>query len=109
MSEQTLKQATTKGLFWSSVERFSNQGISFFFSILLARMLDPSDFGIIAMITIFFAVAQSFVDSGFSNALVRKTDRMEEDLSTCFYFNIAVGLVAYIVLFFYSTICSDIL
>ena len=100
MSEQTLKQATTKGLFWSSVERFSNQGISFFFSILLARMLDPSDFGIIAMITIFFAVAQSFVDSGFSNALVRKTDRMEEDLSTCFYFNIAVGLVAYIVLFF---------
>lgn len=100
MPQQSLKQKTTSALFWSSVERFSNQGISFFFSILLARMLDPSDFGIIAMITIFFAVAQSFVDSGFSNALVRKTDRIEEDLSTCFYFNIAVGLVAYIVLFF---------
>lgn len=99
MSKESLKQKTTKGLLWSSVERFSNQGISFFFSILLARMLDPSDFGIIAMITIFFAVAQSIVDSGFSNALVRKTDRIEEDLSTCFYFNIAVGLVAYIVLF----------
>lgn len=99
MAKESLKQKTTKGLIWSSVERFSNQGISFFFSILLARMLDPSDFGIIAMITIFFAVAQSFVDSGFSNALVRKTDRIEEDLSTCFYFNIAVGLVAYIVLF----------
>ena len=99
MSE-SLKQATTKGLFWSSVERFSNQGVQFVFSIILARLLSPSDFGIIAMITIFFAVAQSFVDSGFSNALVRKTDRREEDLSTCFYFNIAVGLAAYIVLFF---------
>ena len=98
MSE-SLKQATTKGLFWSSVERFSNQGVQFVFSIILARLLSPSDFGIIAMITIFFAVAQSFVDSGFSNALVRKTDRREEDLSTCFYFNIAVGLAAYIVLF----------
>lgn len=98
MSE-SLKRATAKGLFWSSVERFSNQGVQFIFSIVLARLLSPSDFGIIAMITIFFAVAQSFVDSGFSNALVRKTDRREEDLSTCFYFNIAVGLAAYIVLF----------
>lgn len=100
MVTESLKQKTTKGLFWSSVERFSNQGVSFIFSIILARILAPSDFGIVAMIGIFFAVAQSFVDSGFSNALVRKTDRREEDLSTCFYFNIAVGLVAYIVLFF---------
>ena len=59
MSHQTLKQATTKGLFWSTIERFSNQGVSFLFSVILARMLDPSDFGIIAMITIFFAVAQA--------------------------------------------------
>lgn len=107
MSEQTLKQATTKGLFWSSVERFSNQGVSFVFSIILARLLAPSDFGIVAMIGIFFAVAQSFVDSGFSNALVRKTDRREEDLSTCFYFNIGVGIVAYIVLFLIAPFIAD--
>lgn len=99
MSTKSLEQKTTSGLFWSSVERFSNQGVQFVFSIILARLLSPSDFGIIAMITIFFAVAQSFVDSGFSNALVRKSDRKEEDLSTCFYFNIGVGFVAYIVLF----------
>lgn len=107
MSDQTLKQATTKGLFWSSVERFSNQGVSFIFSIILARILAPSDFGIVAMIGIFFAVAQSFVDSGFSNALVRKTDRREEDLSTCFYFNIGVGIVAYIVLFLIAPFIAD--
>ena len=103
----SLKQATTKGLFWSSVERFSNQGVQFVFSIILARLLSPSDFGIIAMITIFFAVAQSFVDSGFSNALVRKTDRVEEDLSTCFYFNIGVGIIAYIVLFLIAPLVAN--
>lgn len=107
MSEQTLKQATTKGLFWSSVERFSNQGVQFVFSIILARLLSPSDYGIIAMVTIFFAVAQSFVDSGFSNALVRKTDRVEEDLSTCFYFNIGVGIIAYIVLFLIAPLVAS--
>ena len=99
MSTDSLKQKTTSGLFWSSVERFSNQGVQFVFSIILARLLSPSDSGIIAMVTIFFAVAQSFVDSGFSNALVRKADRTEEDLSTCFYFNIGVGIIAYFVLF----------
>lgn len=107
MVTDSLKQKTTKGLFWSSVERFSNQGVSFIFSIILARILAPSDFGIVAMIGIFFAVAQSFVDSGFSNALVRKTDRREEDLSTCFYFNIGIGIVAYIVLFLIAPFIAD--
>ncbi|MBF1633363.1 MAG: lipopolysaccharide biosynthesis protein [Prevotella sp.] len=107
MSTESLKQKTTKGIFWSTIERFSNQGMSFLFSVILARMLDPSDFGIIAMITIFFAVAQSFVDSGFSNALVRKTDRREEDLSTCFYFNIGVGIMAYIVLFLIAPLVAS--
>lgn len=107
MSTESLKQKTTKGLLWSSVERFSNQGMSFLFSVILARMLAPSDFGIIAMITIFFAVAQSFVDSGFSNALVRKTDRREEDFSTCFFFNIGVGIMAYIVLFLIAPLVAN--
>ena len=107
MSTESLKQKTTKGLLWSSVERFSNQGVQFVFSIILARLLSPSDFGIIAMITIFFAIAQSFVDSGFSNALVRKTTRREEDLSTCFYFNIGVGIIAYIVLFLIAPLVAN--
>lgn len=101
MSE-SLRHKTTKGLLWSSVENFSNQGVQFIFSIILARILAPSDYGVVAMVAIFFAVAQSFVDSGFSNALIRKKDRTEEDMSTCFYFNIVVGLVAYAVLFVIS-------
>lgn len=94
-----LKSKTVKGLTWSSIDRFSSQGISFIFSILIARILSPHDYGIVAMVSIFFAVAQSFIDSGFTNALIRKKERTEEDLSTCFYFNIIVGLFFYGVLF----------
>lgn len=107
MSTESLKQKTTKGFFWSSVERFSNQGVQFFFSIILARLLSPSDYGIVAMVVIFFAIAQTFVDSGFSNAIVRKKDRTESDLSTCFYFNILVGFVFYILLFLCSPFIAE--
>ena len=105
--EPNLRQKTTNGLLWSSVERFSNQGIQFLFSIVLARLLTPEDYGIVAMVIIFFAIAQTFVDSGFSNAIVRKKDRTEADLSTCFYFNIFVGLGFYIMLFLCSPFIAE--
>lgn len=104
---ESLRQKTTNGLLWSSVERFSNQGVQFLFSIILARLLSPSDYGIVAMVVIFFAIAQTFVDSGFSSAIVRKKDRTESDLSTCFYFNILVGLGFYILLFLCSPFIAD--
>ena len=106
MSEN-LKAKATRGLFWSSIDRFSTQGVSFVFSIFLARILAPSDYGIVAMIVIFMAVAQAFVDSGFSSALIRKPDLSEEDKSTAFYFNIVVGLVCYGVLYFVSPFIAD--
>lgn len=105
--EPNLRQKTTNGLLWSSVERFSNQGVQFLFSIVLARLLTPEDYGIVAMVVIFFAIAQTFVDSGFSNAIVRKKDRTEADLSTCFYFNIFVGLGFYIFLFLCSPFIAE--
>ena len=104
---ESLRQKTTNGLLWSSVERFSNQGVQFLFSIILARLLSPSDYGIVAMVVIFFAIAQTFVDSGFSSAIVRKKERTESDLSTCFYFNIFVGLGFYILLFLCSPFIAD--
>lgn len=104
---ESLRQKTTNGLLWSSVERFSNQGVQFLFSIILARLLSPSDYGIVAMVVIFFAIAQTFVDSGFSSAIVRKKDRTESDLSTCFYFNIFVGFGFYFLLFLCSPFIAD--
>jgi teichuronic acid exporter len=99
MSEESLKDKTVKGVVWSAVERFSVQGVQFVIGIILARLLMPSDYGIIAMLSIFLAVSQTFVDSGFSNALVRKIDRTESDYSTAFYFNIAIGIFFYLLLF----------
>ncbi len=95
----SLKQQTFKGVIWSSVERFSTMGVNFVFGLVLARMLSPADYGVIAMLAIFVAVSQCFIDSGFSSALIRKPDRTETDNATAFYFNIAVGVLAYAVLY----------
>jgi len=87
---------------WSSIDRFTTQGISFVFSMLIARMLLPSDYGVIGMLAIFMSVSQCFIDSGFGTALVRKNDRTEEDFCTVFYFNIAVACICYALLFLAS-------
>lgn len=96
----SLKQKTFKGVIWSAVERFSTQGVQFVFSILLARLLTPNDYGMIAMLTIFLAICQTFIDSGFANAVIRKIDRNEKDMATMFFFNIGMSLVCYAIIYF---------
>ena len=96
---ESLKRKTVKGIVWSTLERFSVAGVNFIFGLILARLLMPTDYGAIAMLSIFMAIAQTFIDSGFSNALIRKPDRTETDNATAFYFNIGVGLAAYFSLY----------
>lgn len=91
--------STTNGVIWSAIERFSVQGISFLLSIVIARLVTPGEYGLIAMLAIFMAIAQSFIDSGFGNALIQKNDRNEVDYSTVFYFNIAISAILYGVLY----------
>ena len=95
-----LKEQTVSGVKWNALGRFSSQFISFFIGLLLARILSPSDYGVVGMLGIFFAIAQTFIDSGFGSALIRKKDCTDIDYSTAFYFNIIVGLVCFMVLFF---------
>lgn len=102
-----LKDKTLSGVKWSAIGRFSTQGISFVIGILLARILTPSDYGVIGMIGIFMAIAQTFIDSGFGSALIRKKDCSDTDYSTAFYFNIAVGIVSYLILFFSAPLIAD--
>lgn len=102
---ESLKKKTVKGTIWSALERFSVQGIQFVVMIIMARILTPADYGLVGMLTVFIAVSQSLVDSGFSQALIRKLDRSETDNSTVFYFNIVVGAVLYFVLF----ICAPLI
>ncbi len=95
----SLKQKTFKGVIWSAIERFSTQGVQFLFGILLARLLTPNDYGMIAMLAIFMAVSQTFIDSGFGNALIRKPDRNEADKATVFFFNIFMAGACYGIIF----------
>lgn len=101
MSE-SLTHKTIKGTIWSFVERFTAQGINILVLVAIARRLTPKEFGLIGMLTIFLAVAQSLIDSGFSQALIRKQNRTDKDKNTVFYFNILVSSLLYIIFFFIS-------
>ncbi|MCM1337856.1 MAG: lipopolysaccharide biosynthesis protein [Candidatus Amulumruptor caecigallinarius] len=97
MSE--LKTKTVKGMLWGAAERFSVQGVQFVVMLVMARLLTPRDYGLVGMIAIFTAVSQVLVESGFTQALIRKKDRSRVDDSTVFYFNTVLSLVLYGVLY----------
>lgn len=86
-------------MLWSATDKFATTGISFVFNLLIARILMPSDYGVVAMLGIFMAICQCFIDSGFASALIRKNDRTEADFNTVFYFNLGVSIIAYSLLF----------
>ena len=104
---ESLKKKTVTGILWSSIERFSVQGVQFVIMIIMARILLPSDYGMIGMLAIFIAISQALIDSGFSNALIRKTNRSDVDFSTVFYFNIVIGILLYLILFFTSPLIAE--
>lgn len=105
--ESSLKHQAIGGVIWSAIERFSAQGISFLLSIIIARLVAPEEYGLIAMLAIFIDIAQSFVDSGFSNALIQKKDRTNTDISTVFYFNIIISIIVYFILYFSAPYIAD--
>jgi teichuronic acid exporter len=96
----SLKNKTVSGLVWSFIDNFSKLGLTFVIGIILARLLTPREFGLVGMISIIIAISQSLVNSGFTQALIRKKDCTQADYSTVFYFNLLVGTVLYLILFF---------
>ena len=105
--QQSFKRKVLNSTIWSGVERFSTQIIQFLFNVLIARILLPSDYGIVAMLGIFLAVSQCFVYSGFSSALIRKNNRSEVDFSTVFYYNLFVSIFLYLILYLLSPIIAN--
>lgn len=89
-------QAVVSNMFWRFAERCGAQGISFVVSIILARILEPEMYGMIALVTIFTTILQIFVDSGMANALIQKKDADDLDFSSVFYFNFAICVGLYI-------------
>lgn len=103
----SLKHKTVSGLIWSFIENFANLGITFIAGIILARILSPREFGLIGMITIFIAVSESFINSGFSSALIRKKDCSDTDFSTVFYFNLITGILFFAILYFTAPVIGS--
>ena len=95
----SLKQKILSGVFWQGLCNIGSKGLNFVFSIILARLLAPEDFGVIAVLMIFIAIAEVFVDSGFSTALIQKKNVDDIDCSSVFYINILVAVAFYLVFF----------
>ena len=87
---------------WRFAERILSQGIGFVISIILARIIGPDEYGVIAIVMVVMSILQVFIDSGMATALIQKKDAVESDFSTIFHFNWMMGLVLYILLYFAS-------
>jgi O-antigen/teichoic acid export membrane protein len=96
---KSLKEKTISGMIWSFSDSMSTQLVQFIVGLILARILSPSEFGLIGMITVFLAVSQSLVDSGIGQALIRKKDADNTDYSTAFYFNFVAGLLIFLIFY----------
>lgn len=94
------KQKVFSNLIWRFAERIGAQLVGFIVSIVLARILSPSDYGTIALVTVFTTILQVFVDSGLGNALIQKKDADNVDFSTVFYTNIMFCIIIYLIVFF---------
>ena len=103
----SLRNKTISGVLWNAIELFTGKFIQIFITIALARILVPSDFGTIALLVIFTELSKVLLDSGFSQALIRKNNTTEKDYNAIFYFNIVAGIILYVILFVISPYISD--
>lgn len=87
-------------LVWRLIERLGSQGISFFISILLARLIGPESYGCIALVLVFINFINLFINSGLSSALIQKKNVDDLDYSTVFWINILLGIIFYIIFFY---------
>lgn len=102
MENNNVKKKVLSGLIWKFLERISSQFVTFIVSIVLARLLDPSSYGAIAIVNIFITLSNVFVTSGFSTSLIQKKNSDDVDFSSAFYFNIAFGVALHAVIYVFS-------
>lgn len=103
----SLRDKTIKGVLWSAVEKLSVKMGQVLVTIVLARLLLPSDFGLIGMLSIFIVLSQTLLESGMSSGLIQKKDRTDIDISTVFVFNLCVSILLYGILFLLAPVISD--
>lgn len=107
MNNENLKGEVISSLIWKFLERIGTQGVQFFVSIILARLLLPSDYGVVSMILVFTAIANVFIQTGFSTSLIQKKDSDELDFSSVFYISLLIAAICYVILFFAAPIIAS--
>lgn len=106
-SQETMRNKTIKGMVWSFLDTVGSKVIQLGMQIFLARLLIPHDYGIIGIVTIFLMLSQVLSDSGFANALIREKEVSQQDYSTVFIYNLAMGVSLYVILFLSSGMISQ--
>ena len=104
---ESLKDRTAKGLFWGGMNNGVQQLLGLAFGIILGRLLDPSDYGMTAMLAVFSVIANELQSSGFKTALINLKAPRHEDYNAVFWFNILAGAALYVVLFFCAPLIAD--
>lgn len=104
---ETLKDKTAKGLFWGAMNNGVQQLLGLAFGIILGRLLDPSDYGMTAMLAIFSVIANELQSSGFKTGLINLKAPTHNDYNAVFWFNILAGAVIYLILFFCAPLIAD--
>lgn len=104
---ESLKAKTAKGLFWGGMNNGIQQLLGFVFGIIMARLLVPEYFGLVAMITVFSAIANALQNSGFSTALINEKEQKDSNYNAVFWFNIGMGVAIYLILFFCAPLIAN--
>lgn len=103
----SLRKKTITGLIWSASQQFGGQLISFCITIVLARILSPAEFGIIAMLAVFIAIGGLLVDGGLTSSIIRTENTTQKDYSTVFFFNLFGSILIYILVYFIAPLIAD--
>ncbi len=102
------KNSVFSNFIWRFMERCGAQGVALIVSIVLARLLDPDTYGTVALVTVFITIFNVFIDSGLSTALIQKKNADDLDFSSVFYFNLAMCIVLYLVMFFCAPLIATL-
>jgi len=103
----SLRKSAYVSVLWTSLQQFANQGVNFVVGVVLARILSPSEFGLLAMIYIFIGISNVLINSGLSSSLIRTKDADDEDFSTVFFFNLAMSIFFYVLIFLVAPLIAD--
>ena len=103
----SLKKTAISGFVWTFTQQFGSQAINFFVSVIMARLLSPAEFGLIAMVSVFLSIGLSLIDSGLTQSLIRNNALNQDDYSTVFFFNLTSSFFVYGLLFFSAPFIAD--